>query len=117
MIPTARLTRRALVVATAALASLLPVAATAQQKTLTLDDIYDPDKKVDFEGNFPRGLAWIDDVHYLWPRNDAQDRTTEMLKVEALTGKAEPLVDVARVEATLANLEGVTPDEAKRIAR
>ena len=117
MIPMAHPTRRALVMATAALASLLPAAAASQQKTLTLDDIYDPDKKVDFEGNFPRGLAWIDDVHYLWPRNDAQDRTTEMLTVEALTGKAEPLFDVARVEATLANLEGVTPDEAKRIAR
>ena len=116
MIPTARPTLRALVVAIAALASLLPTAA-AQQRTLTLDDIYDPDKKVDFEGNFPRGLAWIDDAHYLWPKTDAQARTTEMLTVEALTGKAEPLFDVARVEATLGTLEGVTPDEAKRIAR
>ena len=115
MIPTARPLRRALVVATLALAGLLPAAAAAPQKTLTLDDVYDPDKKVDFEGNFARGLAWIDDAHYLWPKTDPPART-EMLKVEAVTGKAEPLFDVAKVEATLANLEGVTPDEAKRIA-
>src|SRR5438094_5294207 len=114
MISMTRLSRDLAVVA---LASLLPVAAAAQQKRLTLDDIYDPDKKVDFEGNFPRGLAWIDDAHYLWPKTDAQARTTEMLTVEALTGTAEPLFDVARVEATLGTLEGVTPDEATRTAR
>jgi dipeptidyl-peptidase-4 len=39
-----------------------------------------------------------------------------MIKVEALTGKAEPLFDVAKMETTLAGLEGVPPDEAKRLA-
>jgi dipeptidyl-peptidase-4 len=100
-----------------ALAGLSPASAAAQQKLLTLDDIYDPDKKVDFDGNPPRGLAWIDDDHYLWPKTDRGDRTTEMIKVDALTGKAEPLFDVAKVESTLGGLEGVTGDEAKRIAR
>jgi dipeptidyl-peptidase-4 len=97
------------------LASLLPAAAAAQQRVLTLDDIYDPDKKVDFEGNPPRGLAWIDDAHYLWPKTDSRGGT-EMLEVEAVTGKAEPLFDVAKVEAVLGTLEGVSREEAKRIA-
>lgn len=113
MIPTARLTRGAGVLA---LASLLPAAAAAQQKALTLDDIYDPEKKVDFEGSFPRNLAWLDDEHYLWPKTDSRSRT-EMLKVDARTGKAEPLFDVPRMEATLGRLEGVAPEEARRLAR
>jgi len=100
-----------------ALAALLPAAASGQQKDLTLDDIYDPDKKVDFDGNPPRSLEWIDDAHYLWPKTDPKERATEMVKVEALTGKAEPLFDVPKVESTLAALEGVSADEAKRTAR
>ena len=113
MISTARLTRRA---APLALAVLLPAAAAAQRKALTLDDIYDPDKKVDFEGSFPRNLAWIDDDHYLWSRTDSRSRT-EVLKVEAVTGRAEPLFDPAQLEAILGGIEGVSADEAKRIAR
>ena len=113
MIPMARLNRGA---AALALASLLPAAAAAQQKALTLDDIYDPDKKVDFDGTFPRNLEWIDDEHYLWPKTDSRSRT-EMLKVEALTGKAEPLFDVSRMEATLGSLEGISAEEAKLLAR
>jgi dipeptidyl-peptidase-4 len=109
---------RAALAALAALASLAPaVIAAAQEKVLTLDDLYDPEKKVDFDGTPPRDLAWIDDAHYLWPKTDPKGRATEMIKVEALTGKAEALFDVAKVETTLAGLEGVPPDEAKRIAR
>jgi dipeptidyl-peptidase-4 len=100
-----------------ALAALGPAVASAQQRNLTLDDLYDPEKKVDFEGNPPRGLVWIDDGHYLWPKTDARAHTTELLKVDALTGRSEPLFDVAKVESTLAGLEGVSADEAKRIAR
>src|SRR6185295_15255013 len=117
MIATSRLTRRARFVTALALGGLLPAAAAAQQKSLTLDDIYDPEKKVDFDGTPPTGLEWIDDTHYLWPKADAKAGTTEMLRIEALTGKTEPLFEVAKLESALAGLEGVTPDEAKRIAR
>jgi dipeptidyl-peptidase-4 len=117
MIFTAHACRPARIAAACALAALLPAAAIGQQKTLTLDDIYDPDRKVDFDGNPPRNLEWIDDAHYLWPKTDADERSTELFRVEALSGKAEPLFDVPKVETTLAGLEGVTADEAKRTAR
>jgi dipeptidyl-peptidase-4 len=117
MIATSRLTRRVRFVTALALGGLLPAAAAAQQKSLTLDDIYDPEKKVDFDGTPPTGLEWMDDTHYLWPKADAKAGTTEMLRIEALTGKTEPLFEVAKLESALAGLEGVTPDEAKRIAR
>ena len=47
-----------------ALLLLVATAAAAQQKLLTLDDIYDPDKRVNFSGNPPAGLEWIDGSHY-----------------------------------------------------
>jgi dipeptidyl-peptidase-4 len=95
---------------------LAPIAAHAQQQALTLDDIYHPDRKADFEGAPPTDLVWIDDAHYLWPKKGTGDEG-ELLKVEALTGRTVPLFDVDRVEKTLATLEGVTPEDAKRAAR
>ena len=80
--------------AVAALALLLAAgAASAQQKPLTLDDIYDPQRKVDFGGQPVTGLSWIDETHYLWPRTDPRTQATEMLKVDALTGRSEPKKD------------------------
>ena len=102
--------------AVAALACTLPAAAVAQQQALTLDDIYHPEKKVDFEGAPPKDLAWIDDAHYLWMKPAAGDEA-EALKVEALTGRTQPLFDVVRVERTLVTLDGVTPADAKRATR
>ena len=101
----------------ALLATVWAAPARAQQKALTLDDIYDPQHKVEFSGQPVTGLAWIDDTHYLWPRTEAQAKTTELLKVDALTGNTQPLFDVARFETTLGTLEGVTPEDAKRLAR
>jgi dipeptidyl-peptidase-4 len=95
---------------------LAPVVLRAQAQTLTLDDIYHPDRKLDFTGSPPANLAWIDDAHYLWPRPTTGEEA-ELLKVEALSGRTEPLFDVARVERTLGTLEGVTPEDVKRAAR
>jgi dipeptidyl-peptidase-4 len=110
------LKRPSSLLALSALALLLPAAAAAQQQALTLDDIYHPERKVDFEGTPPTGLTWIDDAHYLWAKPTAGGEA-ELLKVEALSGRAQPLFDVARVERGLATLDGVTPEDAKRAAR
>ena len=104
MIRSSSLLRRA-ARAALALAVFGPAAAFTQQRDLTLDDLYDPEKKVDFEGNPPRGLVWIDDRHYLWPKTDPREHTTELLEVEAVTGRSEPLFDVAKVEAWIAGEE------------
>src|SRR2546422_11300904 len=45
---------------------LLSTPAAAQQKLLTLDDIYDPVKRVSFSGTPPSNLTWIDAAHYVW---------------------------------------------------
>jgi dipeptidyl-peptidase 4 len=100
----------------AALLVLAALPAAAQPKALTLDEIYDPQKKVEFGGQPVTGLLWLDDAHYLWPKKGAAGQPTQLLKVDALSGRSEPLVDPARLEAALAALEGVSADEARRAA-
>jgi dipeptidyl-peptidase-4 len=102
-----------------ALAALLLAGspALAQQRPLTLDDLYDPEKKLDFSGQPPSGFEWLSDTHYAWPRTDPKTRRAEWMRVEAASGKTEPLFDAARMEAALAKLPGVSADEAKRLAR
>jgi dipeptidyl-peptidase 4 len=88
----------------AALLFLNPSAST-QDKLLTLDDLYDPERRVNFSGNPPPGLIWLDDRHYLQGAR----------KVNALTGEAAPLFDAAKMEVAFAKLPGVSADDAKQI--
>ena len=78
---------------------------SAQNKLLTLDDLYDPEKRVNFTGNPPLGLTWLDDRYYLQGAS----------KVNALTGESAPLFDASKMEAAFAKLPGVSADDAKRI--
>ena len=101
----------------AAVLALAPSPGAAQAKRLTLDVLYDPEKKVSFTGTLPTGLAWISDTHYLLPRTDTKTKATELLRVEAVTGRTEPFLDASRMEAALLRLPGVSRDEAASLAR
>ena len=35
------------------------------KKRLTIDDIYDPDRKINFDGNITPDVIWIDDSHFI----------------------------------------------------
>ena len=100
----------------AAVLLLVSTAAPAQQKLLTLDDIYDPDTRVNFSGNPPAALAWIDASHYGSARNGSANGGVDWLKVDAATGVAQPLFDAEKMEASLARLPGVSADLARRAA-
>ena len=119
-----RASRRPVPAVLMALVLSCAVPAGAQQKLLTLDDLYDPQKRVDFSGTVPVGVEWIDDTTYVWmrmppgaPGGPPRMGGGELVKVNALTGATAPFVDTARMEAALAAVPGVTPDEAKRLAR
>src|SRR5437588_7367607 len=80
--------------------------ALAQEKLLTIDDIYDPDKKVDFSGT-PANPRWLNDgAHYLQtnPPNSGKPR---IMKVNALTGESVPFFDAAKMEAAFKSLAGL----------
>jgi dipeptidyl-peptidase-4 len=90
-------------------------AAVAQEKLLTIDDIYDPAKKVNFNGSPPLGLRWLKGgTHYL--QVSRAGGTVQLLKVNALTGESAPFFDAAKMEAALAKLPGLTAEDAKHMS-
>ena len=92
-------------------------AASARQRALTLDDIYDPARRIVFDGQPPTGLAWIDATSYAWPRaTPGSPSVVDWLKVDAANGDTAPLFDSAKMEAALAKQPGVSTDDARRVS-
>src|SRR5436190_23064204 len=84
-------------------------AAAAQQRILTLDDIYGPGAGR-FTGRASARLTflenpWVDEGHYLWPGDDP---AAPWLKVDALSGAREPLFDREKLIAALTTLPRMT---------
>jgi hypothetical protein len=77
------------------LLALLAVPARAQQKNLTLDDLYDPAKRVNF-GSVPGSYAWLNDKEYVKlgsARGGLAPATAALTRVNAETGAETPLFD------------------------
>lgn len=90
-------------------------AAFGQDKLLTIDDIFDPVKRVNFSGT-PSSPRWLKDgAHYLVA---SKDRTAfpRLLKVNAVTGESTPFYDGAKMEAAFAALPGINKGTAHRLA-
>lgn len=97
----------------------------AQHKLLTIDTLYDPEKKVDFSGSRSRRRRWLKDgEHYLeWirpggpaagSRRGRQPVTAS--RVNARSGKAEALFDPPQLVSAFEALAGFSPREARRAA-
>jgi dipeptidyl-peptidase 4 len=90
----------------------------AQQKRLTLDDIYGPTSRVNFSGEPAPAFTWIDATHYAWPRPATGDRgIVDWTKVDAVTGSSVALFDAAKAAAAMAALPGVAAADAQRLLR
>jgi dipeptidyl-peptidase-4 len=94
--------------------SAVPLA--AQQKLLTIDDIFDPVKKVNFNGTTPT-VRWLKDGnHYLLINEASRSDVPRMQKVNAATGVAVPFFDAAKMQDAFAALPGVTAENARQLA-
>ncbi len=109
--------RRVLLVAAAAWLAVLPAPGAAQQRALTIADLYDPARRIDFDVGAPAGLTWLDDRHYVEPRSARDAFAGPLVRVDALGGERAPLYDAARFEAAVAALPGLGEADARRIAR
>jgi dipeptidyl-peptidase-4 len=90
-------------------------AVLAQQKLLTIDDIFDPAKKVNFSGSVP-AVKWLKDgVHYR-QTNDPLKNLPRIQKVNALTGDAVAFFDAAKMQAAFSTIAGITPAQAKQLS-
>ena len=96
------------------LAFCLP--ALAQNKLLTIDDIFDPAKKVNFSGTVP-SIRWLKDgTHYLLANDPAKQNVPRLQKVNALTGAVTAFHDAAKMEAAFVALGGLSTQDAKQLA-
>jgi hypothetical protein len=94
----------------------LCVPAQAQQKLLTIDDIFDPAKKVNFNGTTPT-IRWLKDGNHYLLTNEASRRDVPRLqKVNAATGEATPFFDATKMQAAFAALPGVSAADARQLA-
>jgi dipeptidyl-peptidase 4 len=88
----------------------------AQNKLLTIDDIFDPVKKVNFNGTTPT-IRWLKDgSHYLLTNEASRRDLPRLQKVNAATGEAVPFFEAAKMQAAFAALPGVTADDARQLA-
>ncbi len=95
----------------------LASATLAQNKLITLDDIFDPVKRVNFSGNPPTAMRWLNDgVHYLQAKSDPETRSWQLLKINAQSGNATPFYDAAKMEKAFAALAGMSQSDAKELA-
>ena len=81
-------------------------------KPLSIDVIYDPATRVNFSGRVGPDPEWIDDGSYLRTARGAAG--AEWQRVDAATGQATPLFDAAKMQAALAQLPGVSAEDASR---
>jgi dipeptidyl-peptidase 4 len=87
----------------------------AQNKLLTIDDIFDPVKRVNFSGT-PSSPRWMKDgIHYLVVSKD-RNAFPRLLKVNAVTGAAAPFYDAVKMQAAFAALPGVSKEDARRLS-
>lgn len=112
--------RIALVIVLAASCGLGVDARRAQQRLLTLDDIFGPGSGGRFNGKAVARLGWLgdpwlDDTHYLWPNDDTSG--SSWLKVDTASGANEPFLDSDVLAAALSKVPGVTADDAKWVSR
>ena len=91
------------------------LSAQTPQRQLTVDAIYHPERRVDFSGVPGPDITWLDDATYVTTRRGG--RGVEWIRVTADSGAAAPLFDPAQMESALASVQGVSPDEAGRMAR
>jgi dipeptidyl-peptidase 4 len=104
--------RRTLLV-TAFLLSAVAAQAQTAVRPLTLDDIYDPQRRINVSGGAPTGLSWISDSHYIWPQPTGDG--VSWTKVEAASGASEPLFDAQKMRAAFDALPGVRASDVERL--
>jgi dipeptidyl-peptidase 4 len=87
--------------------------AFAQQKMLTIDDIFDPQNRVAFGGR-PLFVQWNSDGSFRQLKVDAT-AGNQLLRVNALTGETQPFLDKSKLEAALVPA-GIKAEDAKTLA-
>ena len=88
----------------------------AQNKMLTVEDIFDATKRVNFNGTTP-SIRWLKDgTHYLLTNEASRRDVPRLQKVDAATGEAVAFFDSAKMQAAFAALPGVSAQDARQLS-
>ncbi|HKE57635.1 MAG TPA: S9 family peptidase, partial [Pyrinomonadaceae bacterium] len=88
----------------------------AQQKLLTVEDIFHPTKRVNFGGTTPT-LRWLKDgTHYLLTNDASRRDVPRIQRVDAVTGEAVAFFDSAKMQAAFAALPGISAQDARQLS-
>jgi dipeptidyl-peptidase-4 len=86
--------------------------AAAQDKMLSIDDIFDPQARIPFSGRALQVQGWTKDGKAYRVYQNAQ-----LVQVNAASGQTTPVLDTKRFVSILSQTEGFTIDEANRIGQ
>ena len=102
-------------IAHAVLAALLvSTMASAQSRSLTIDDLYDPGSRINFSGNAPPSVTWIDATRFAVLH---QGQDAEWQSVDAASGSTRPLFDASRMASRLSSDAGMAAADARQLVR
>jgi dipeptidyl-peptidase-4 len=96
-------------------ALLVSTMAAAQSRSLTIDDLYDPAARINFSGNAPPSVTWIDATHFALLRQGQSE--TEWQSVDAVSGSTRLLFDASRMESRLSSDAAMSAADARQLAR
>lgn len=102
------------------LATLVAAAALAQtaKRQLTIEDIYDRAKRIPAAAVAPGGFTWADETHFFRPRTSVREtETSGFVLIDATTGAETALFNPDELQAQVSKIEGISADDAKKIAR
>ncbi len=86
--------------------------ANAQDKMLSIDDIFDPQLRVPFSGRPLAVRGWTKDGRAYKVFQNGQ-----LLRVDALSGQSDQVYDTKKFVSVLSQTQGFTVDEANRIGQ
>ena len=92
-----------------------PVFAQQPARQLSIDAIYHPERRLDFNGTQLPDPAWLDDATYVLPQRQSQG--TEWVRVDADSGRATSLISAQAVETALRGVPDVPAGEVARVVR
>jgi dipeptidyl-peptidase-4 len=98
-----------------ALSLCVALPALGQQRSLSVDLIYHPDRRVDFGGAPATDMTWLDASNYVVASRARQP--VEWLKVNAVTGQSTRLYDPSALEKALAAVQGLDKEDVAGIVR
>ncbi len=80
-----------------------------RRKILTLDDLYHPDRKLNFDGKPAKEWVWQDEEHYLWRASDRTDSDRVWWTASVSRGTPRPLFDFKQLSEAVTGRAGAEP--------